>query len=352
VTTEPLETQPTMPAWFDRSPFGAPSSLRTPLIKLRQRAGSLVVDNFFRAVSRLGSMHPKARPEVHGVRVERDVPYLSTGLPEHRLDIYRPEGKTGPLPTVLYVHGGGFRILSKDTHWVMGLAFARAGYLTFNISYRLAPRHRFPAALEDCTAAYEWLLRHGPDHGADLDRLIFAGESAGANLVTSLALLTCYQRREPWAARVFDHGVVPRAVLPYCGVLQVSDADRFRRRRPNLPAFIQDRLIEVTHAYLGNDHQSYGELLDLADPLTLLERGLTPHRPLPAWFVTVGTADPLLDDSRRMGRALETLGAAHEVRYYPGEVHAFHAMVWRPQAKACWQHTFRFLEHHVPAGGP
>ena len=55
-----------------------------------------------------------------------------TGLLEHRLDIYRPRESSGPLPIVLYIHGGGFRILSKDTHWVMGLAFARREFLVFN----------------------------------------------------------------------------------------------------------------------------------------------------------------------------------------------------------------------------
>ena len=50
---------------------------------------------------------------------------------------------------MLYVHGGGFRILSKDTHWIMGLAFARRGFLVFNIGYRLAPKHPFPAAIAD-----------------------------------------------------------------------------------------------------------------------------------------------------------------------------------------------------------
>jgi acetyl esterase len=226
----------------------------------------------------------------------------------------------------------------------MGLLFARFGYLVFNISYRLAPRHPFPAALEDCAAAFEWLVDHGPAHGADLDRLVLAGESAGANLVTALTAMTCYRRPEPWAARVFDRGIVPRAVLPYCGMLQVSAADRFKENNPSLGLFIQDRLSEVSQAYLGSDVSVHGSMLDLADPLVLLERGERPERPLPACFAACGTADPLIDDTRRLAAALGRLGAECEAQYYPGEHHAFHALVWREQARRCWQHSFRFLE--------
>ena len=68
---------------------------------------------------------------------------------------------------MLYIHGGGFTQLSKDTHWVMGLAFASRGYMVVNASYRLAPRHPYPAALEDASAAYCWTARHVESLGGD-----------------------------------------------------------------------------------------------------------------------------------------------------------------------------------------
>ena len=157
--------------------------------RLRRGAGALAVDSFFRTASRLGQLHPRARPDRHRGEVMRDLAYSTTGRLEHRLDVYRPKHRSGPLPVVLYVHGGGFRILSKDTHWVMGLAFARAGYVVFNISYRLAPKHRFPAAVEDAWAALSWLAEHGAEIGADTARLAVGGDSAGGNLATVLALM-------------------------------------------------------------------------------------------------------------------------------------------------------------------
>jgi acetyl esterase len=246
---------------------------------------------------------------------------------------------------VLYVHGGGFRILSKDTHWPMGLAFASRGFVVFNINYRLAPRHRFPAAVEDCCAAFAWLTRNAAAWGGDPSRIVLAGESAGANLVTSLAVAASWSRPEPWARAVWDTGVSPRAVLPACGLLQVTDAGRFRRRKPGLPTFINDRILEVAGAYLPRD--AGPDALEMADPLCIIERAGPTGRPLPPFFVPVGTADPILDDTRRLAAALDRRGVPCEARYYDGEVHAFHAFVFRRAARRCWSDAFAFLARHA-----
>ncbi len=314
---------------------------------LRRYAGAFVVDNTFRGLSKLGSMLPRARPAKHGVEVLRDLPYLDDGSSDHLLDIYRPlerRPSAPPLPIVLYVHGGGFRILSKDTHWIMAIAFARKGYLVFNVNYRLAPRHRYPAALQDVCHAYEWVVKNAARFGGDATQMVFAGESAGANLVTALAVATHYERPEPWARRVFDIAgtAPPRAVLPACGMLQVSDPERFHRRR-KIPGLIYDRIEEVSRAYLGNVDGAKPGSLDLADPLLVFERGDKPARPLPPFFSFAGTKDPILDDTRRLHAALAALGVTSEVKLYPGELHAFHALVWRPAARAAWTESFDFL---------
>ena len=321
-------------------------------------AGRVAVDAFFEGASRLARLHPLARPQAHRVEVIRDVPYQSTGLRDHLLDVWRPMqhsarhphpgptgGPTGPMPIVLYVHGGGFRILSKDTHWIMALHFARRGYLVFSINYRLAPTFPFPAAMEDCAAAFRWVAHQAHRYGGDLSRLIVAGESAGANLATSLTVASCFEPQSELSQRVFDAGVVPIATLPACGILQVSDVARFGRRRP-LPSWLTDRLVEVQTSYLhAEPHES---MRFLADPLLALESDARTARPLPPFFAAVGTKDPLLDDTRRLGVALTRRGVRCDTRYYPGEVHAFHAFVWRKYAQQCWRDTFDFLLDVVP----
>jgi len=319
---------------------------------LRKEAGAFLIDSFFAGLSRVGRLHPQADPRRHGIEVQRDVPYRASGLREHTLDVYRPRDARGLGPAVLYVHGGGFRILSKDTHWIMALAFARRGYTVFNMSYRLAPRDPFPAAIEDVCAAYTWLAQHGERYGADMQQLVLAGESAGANLVTALTLATCWPRAEPWAQEVFATGLVPLATIPACGMLQVSDPGRMRRRKPNLSQFVDDRLAEVSENYLSGKAPADPRTMELADPLVTLEHAGKPARPLPAFFAAVGTRDPLLDDTRRLHVAVQRLGGVSEARYYQGEMHAFHALVFRPNAQQCWRDTFAFLDRHAPAGRP
>ena len=317
---------------------------------LRRRANIVATEAFFNYASKVGQLHPRARPDRHGVEVLRDIRYLSGDHPDHHLDVYRPKQVEGPLPIVLYIHGGGFQILSKDTHWLMGLAFARQGYLLFNVGYRLAPRHRFPAAIQDVCAAFEWVVAHAASYGGDLSRLVVAGESAGANLAMSLTLATTYQREESFARAAYEIGVVPAAVLPACGIFQVSDVERFRRRRPDFPRYLQTQLESVERSYLGEDPTDHGELLDFADVLPWLERGRAPDRLLPPILLTVGTKDPLLPDTRRLSGALGVLGGEAEARYYRGEPHAFHAFVFRKNARLCWQDQFAFLARHVDKG--
>ena len=153
--------------------------------RLYRRLGGNVVEGMYEGLSRVSRLHPDARPERHGVERLSNIPYAQSGMKEHLLDVYRPIRRKGPLPVCIYVHGGGFRILSKDTHWLMGLIFARRGYVVFNINYRLAPRFPFPAALEDTCDAYAWVVEHAESFGGDPSRIVLAGESAGANLITS-----------------------------------------------------------------------------------------------------------------------------------------------------------------------
>ena len=307
--------------------------------RLRRAASGKLLEAFFHGVAALGALHPRMRLSAHDVERLVDLPY-ATGGGAHRLDVYRPRRRPAPLPVVLYLHGGGFRILSKETHWLMGLLFARAGYVVFNANYRLAPEHRYPAAIEDASTAFEWVMENAVRLGGDPRRLVVAGESAGANLALGPCLAACYERKELWARRVFALGQVPRVALPICGMLQVSEPERVLQL-PDIHGWIKERVIHISESYLG-EYAAGDHALDFADPLCLLERGETPTRPLPAVFAGVGTADPLRDDTFRLQRALTSLDVRHDVRSYPGEVHAFHAFIWRAAAQSLWRDMLRF----------
>jgi acetyl esterase len=295
-----------------------------------------------RVASFLGRFHPRVRAARKSVVVRRNISYLPTRGRPRRLDVYRPrEQAHQPLPIVFYVHGGGFSSLNKDTHWAMALGFARMGYLVFNVNYRLAPKHPFPAPLEDVCAAYRWVIDNGPALGGDIGRIALAGESAGGNLITSLALATTYRRPEPWALAVWNTGVTPAAVLPASGHLQVSNGQRYRHH--GLGAHI----LGVGQSYLQGVDLDDMETLDLADPVVPFERGTPPDRSIPPFLVTCGTWDPLIDDSRRLVAALRELGATCHSHYYPNQGHAFHMLPYRAPAWQWWQDVQEFLAAHV-----
>lgn len=83
------------------------------------------VEQFYLRFSQLGRLHPVWNPLAQGVQVLTDIPDLPSGSSFHTLDIYRPASLKGHAPVVLYIHGGGFTMLSKESHWIMALMFAR-----------------------------------------------------------------------------------------------------------------------------------------------------------------------------------------------------------------------------------
>jgi acetyl esterase len=318
-----------------RAPDNRPRSLSS---LVTHNVANVLLDG----LSRASRLNPLADPSRHKVEVIRDIPYVGSNHPSHRLDIYRPVDATEPLPIILYLHGGGFSLLSKETHWLMALLFARAGYVVCNVSYRLAGDHPFPAALEDAVDALCWIDRNAEQWGGDTNRFVIAGESAGANLATALAIVTSYRRSEPYAQRAFRTGLTPRAVVAGCGLLQVSDPGRFARRR-RVPWWVPSMLNNISSDYLRGVTQG----AELADPLLILERGEAPDRPLPPFFAFAGTRDPILDDTRRLGRALEDLHVPHELEIFPGELHAFHALPYSAASRRCWRETLSFLRRNL-----
>jgi acetyl esterase len=289
---------------------------------------------------------PDAQPSRHDVILERDIPYASPGDRAHRLDVYIPTRVRGPLPVVMYVHGGAFSMLSKDTHRIMALALSRRGWLVFNINYRLGPRNVYPAPLEDACAALEWVAERCGSWGGDPDRIAIAGESAGGNLVTALAIVTSTRRPERFARRLFDAGVRLRAVVATYPFADLTDVENLRHH-PRLPSWAKYMLFDAAHAYVGHDLRTASLESPLTSPLLILENGFAPHRPVAPFFTTAGTKDPLLGQTRRLKAALDRLGVPCDLHIAPGEIHGFDAMMWRGAARQKWNKVYDFLSRHM-----
>jgi acetyl esterase len=296
------------------------------------------------------------------VHVQRDIPYRQPRRRSHLLDVYRRKDATGQLPAILYIHGGAFSMMSKDTHRIMAYVLAAQGYQVFNINYRLGPVHTYPRPLKDAMSAFEWVLDNGAKYGADTKRLAIIGESAGANLTAALAYCVTHPRPEPFTKSVFEREVELSCVGPLYGLLDLHDVRRFwrdPRKSERMAGWIKGEIRGTAYSYLGK-RLDRALQFPLASPLRLFEEPATEgSRPLPPFFTTVGTADPLLPDTIRLSDALHARRTQCELHVFRGEIHAFNVMLWRAAAREQWGALFDFLEAnmhgtstHAPAEAP
>ncbi|TWT29877.1 alpha/beta hydrolase [Blastopirellula retiformator] len=121
------------------------------------------------------------------VKIVTDVVYASPGGEDLKVDFYLPEGE-GPFPGVLMVHGGAWLAGDRSRMAIHALQLARSGYAVASIGYRMAPMHKFPAQLDDCKTALDWLRQHAADYHIDPNRIAGYGFSAGAHLICLTAM--------------------------------------------------------------------------------------------------------------------------------------------------------------------
>jgi acetyl esterase/lipase len=105
-----------------------------------------------------------------------------------KLDMARPKDGNGPFPTILCIHGGGFRAGTRDGYDGLCIKLAEKGYVAVTITYRLAPKYPFPAAIYDSKAAVRWLRANASKYKIDPDRIGVTGSSAGGHLAQFLAV--------------------------------------------------------------------------------------------------------------------------------------------------------------------
>ena len=283
-------------------------NLKTMLDSLADVGGPAITEvsaDEARAMYKL--MSPIAgEPEDVDVVESRSVPGPAGDIP---VRVYRPAAAPlgDPRPILVWFHGGGWVIGDLDTADVTCRALANAtGAIVVSVDYRLAPEHRFPAAVDDCVAALEWVIAHGDELGGDPSRIAVGGDSAGGNLAAVVSL----------AAR--DKGIAVRHQLL---VYPVTDATF---TQPSIDENGEGYLLTKESMLWFGDHY-LGAQGDPKDPrLSPLHAdelaGVAPATVFTAEF------DPLRDEGEAYAERLREADVAVELTRFDGMVHSFFAM--------------------------
>ncbi len=246
-------------------------------------------------------------PEAVAGTEEFLIPGSGGGIP---VRLYRPAAAPdGPLPTLVYFHGGGHVLGSPDTHDGVARTLCNGGKCAvLSVNYRKAPEHKFPAAVEDAFAATLWTSEHGAERGLDPNRIAVGGDSAGGNLAAVVALM----------ARDADQPSLQLQLMVYPIVDYACIGDSYEQYATGY-GVLTGELMRWFQRYYLNDESEIADWR--ASPIHAESHaGLAP-----ALVITAG-CDVLHDDGVRYAEALKAAGVEVTHTDYPGMIHTFFTM--------------------------
>lgn len=231
---------------------------------------------------------------------------------------YMPVGaKDGPLPTLVFYHGGGYVIGNLDTHDGLCRMLANdSGVRVIAVDYRLAPEAKFPAAIDDAFAALNWIVANAAKLGVDARHVAVGGDSAGGGLSAAVTQLA----RAKGPKLSFQ--------LLFFPVTQVME------KTESMHANKEGYFLELATLEWFYEHYGVSAVVDKTDPRIspLLAKDFSG---LPPAYITTAQYDPLHDEGVHYAEKLRAAGVKVEHIDYPGLVHDFiYLQTFLPQAGA------------------
>jgi acetyl esterase/lipase len=229
---------------------------------------------------------------------------------------------------LLYIHGGGFVSGSGGFYLALAAHISAAAKCAVLLpDYRLAPEHPFPAGLEDCVNAHEWLVANGPSGPAPSTATFIAGDSAGGSL-TLATLLALRDRKLP----------LPAGGIPLSPVTDLTLASESLKT-------VHDPIISAKTMPIFRDH--YLGKTDPKDPLASPVFG--DYRGIPPLLIQVGEHEMLRDDSLRVAKKARADGIPVKLEVWPGMFHVFQSHEpLLPEARESIEHIADFMRSSLP----
>jgi Esterase/lipase len=222
----------------------------------------------------------------------------------NEVDLYLPNDKEGPLPVILWVHGGAFVGGSKDGIETYATALASEGFAVACMNYLRAPEAKYPSPLRQVMEMCLWLKEVAATYSLDTDRLVLAGDSAGAHITAQFAAV---QTNEDYALEMgMAQGFSPKAVLLFCGPYDVA---KIAGGSHPLINFFMDK---AAHAYFGTRDWvgRFARQATIANHVTAA---------FPPAFISDGNTGSFEKHARELAEVLEEKGVAVETYFIPLE---------------------------------
>jgi acetyl esterase/lipase len=243
--------------------------------------------------------------------VNLNVPYRQANNWEGKLDIIRPRDASGPTPTVLFFHGGGWTGGSKDGGITNALPYLEMGYAVVNVAYRLAAVSLAPAAVEDTRCALRWVYRNAKQYNFDVNRIVLTGQSAGGHLSLITGMLppdTPLDLGCPGDRGSDPVNTAPLKVAAIVNWYGITDVTEMLNDGANRRAYAV--------MWMGS-MPNRKEIADMVSPLKYVRAGLPPI------MMIHGDADPTVPytQAQRLDQALDKAGVPNEFFTVPGGKH-------------------------------
>ena len=226
-----------------------------------------------------------------------------------KLRVYQPVNRTNPAPVLIWMHGGGYIIGKPEMEDAICIQFVRElGISIVSVDYRLAPKHPFPAGLEDCYSALIWAKENANEWGFDTSRMAVGGTSAGGGLAASLAQLA-YDRKEV----SLNFQLLTYPMLDDRTVLRTDIDDS------NSPTWSQKKNKFGWESYLGKEYGAE------TPPKYAVPARRSDLSGLPKAWIGVGTLDIFFDEDTAYAQRLKEMGIACDLEIVQNAFHGFDA---------------------------
>jgi acetyl esterase/lipase len=284
-------------------------------------SGALAQDSMLTSVVRLENEF----------RIVPNVTYVTASNYEAKLDLYVTRTPDKPLPTMIWIHGGGWTAGTKEAAGGIR-AYLAMGMNVVNVEYRLARVAPAPAAIEDCRCALRWVIQHAKDYGIDVNRLVVSGDSAGGHLALTTGMLPASAGLDRECPGPDNLKVA--AIVNWYGISDVNEL----LDGPNMKPYA------VTWLGSAPDRD---QIAKRVSPLTYVRAGLPP-------VLTIhGDADPTVPytQSVRLHKALADAGVPNQLITMPGGKHGF-ACCTPPQRVDAYTKIREFLTRNRVLDAP